>query len=129
MAAIFATGDAVNLLPVELSRGLNAGMPLAFGPTPTALGARTRPGAVRHAVRQSPAGHGGGTRPGAPPSGPPGSATAGGGAGAPGGASSGLWCAVLVVLLALTYQELRGHRLRPVLTGPVGVVSLLQRPG
>jgi hypothetical protein len=33
------------------------------------------------------------------------------------------------VLLALVGLELRRLRVRPVLAGPVGVVSLLQRPG
>jgi hypothetical protein len=34
-----------------------------------------------------------------------------------------------VGFIALAYRELRRHRFRLVLAGPVGVVDLLQRPG
>jgi hypothetical protein len=65
------------------------------------------------------------------PSGPPpGRGVVAGSAAASGsGAAPALWCAVLVGLLAYTLQELRRHRSRLVLTGPVGFVSPQQRPG
>jgi hypothetical protein len=50
-------------------------------------------------------------------------------AAASGGLSSGLWCDLFLILLAPIGQELRRHRVRPVLAGSVGVVSPLQRPG
>ena len=115
-------------VPFELPRGLNPPTLLALGPTSTALLARTRRGAERHAPKPSPSGPGGDTGPAAP-LGPPGSVAVAGGGGAPGGASSALWCVILVGLLVYSAQELRRHRVRPVLSGPVGVVSLLQRPG
>ncbi|HMI71779.1 MAG TPA: hypothetical protein VK510_17405, partial [Solirubrobacteraceae bacterium] len=79
-------------------------------------------------TQPSPAGTGGGGQ-GPPPSGPPGSASAGGSSGAPGGISSAQWCVVIVILLALTGQELRRFRLRVTLATPSGFEPLLQRPG
>jgi hypothetical protein len=84
--------------------------------------------ARRHISKPTPAGKGGGTWPDAPSGPSPNAAGTGGGA-APGGLSSALWCDLFLVLLALVGRELRRHRVRPVLAGPVGVVSLLQRPG
>jgi len=40
-----------------------------------------------------------------------------------------MWCAILIGLLAYTAQEVRRHRIRLVLSGPVGFVSPQQRPG
>jgi hypothetical protein len=92
------------------------------------IAARTRPDAGHRVPKADPAGKGGGGGPDAP-SAPPGSAASGVGGAAPGGLSSGVWCDIFIVLLAFTGQALRRHRVRPVLSGPIGVVSLLQRPG
>jgi hypothetical protein len=54
---------------------------------------------------------------------------AGSASAAGGGAAFALWCAVLVGALAYTFQDLRRHRIRLVLGGPVGFVSPQQRPG
>jgi hypothetical protein len=55
---------------------------------------------------------------------------AGAGAGAASaGLSSGLSGDLLLVRLAVVGLELRRLRVRPILAGPVGAVSLLQRPG
>jgi hypothetical protein len=101
-----------------------------LGPTAAVLVSATRSAvaAHRHAPKPTPAGKGGGATPPGPSSPSPNAAGTGAGA-ASAGLSSGLWCVLFVVLLALVGQELRRHRVRPVLAGPVGVVSLLQRPG
>jgi hypothetical protein len=99
---------------------------LLSAPARRALDAKTA-SRTRGAMKPSPAGQGGGKGP--PPSGPPGSASAGGGSGAPGGISSAQWCVMIIVLLALTGQELRRLRLRPTLAAPSGFEPLLQRPG
>jgi hypothetical protein len=74
--------------------------------------------------------HGGGRPSPEGPSRPPGGVgAAGSGAGSGGGASTALFCAILVGLLAYPVQELRRHRFRLVVAGPVGVVFPQQRPG
>jgi hypothetical protein len=89
---------------------------------------RTAVAAQRHTPKPTPARKGGGATPPGPSSPSPNAAGTGAGA-ASAGLSSGLWCVLFVVLLALVGQELRRLRIRPVVAGPVGVVSLLQRPG
>jgi hypothetical protein len=84
--------------------------------------------AHRRATNPTPAGKGGGSVPDAPPAPWPNAAGTGSGAGS-GGLSSSPWCDVFLVLLVLVGRELRRNRVRPVFAGPVGVVSLLQRPG
>jgi len=64
------------------------------------------------------------------PVGPPGrGVVAGSASAAGGGAAPVLFCAIIVTLLAFAAQELRRHRIRLVLAGPVGFVSPQQRPG
>lgn len=100
-----------------------------FTLSPTvAILATAMPAAQRHTSTPSRAGYGGGRAPGAPPGRSPNAAPMGAGAGS-GGLSSGLWWDVFIVLLALVGLELRRNRGRPLLAGPLGVVSLLQRPG
>jgi hypothetical protein len=65
-----------------------------------------------------------------PPSGPPGNVgLAGSGASGGGGVSAGLWCVILLSLLPLPVRELRRHRFRLVLSRPVGLTVVQQRPG
>jgi len=83
-----------------------------------------------HKSTPAPPKHVGGRPSPTPPPAPPGGVgAAGSGAGSGGGGSSGLFCAILVALLAYPVQELRRHRFRLVLAGPVGVVFPQQRPG
>jgi hypothetical protein len=65
------------------------------------------------------------------PFGPPGRGVVAGAAGAASAvAGSGVFAAILVGGLFLVgLRELRRLRLAPVMSGPVGFVSLLQRPG
>jgi hypothetical protein len=128
IARAMAAGTAAGLMPFELPH--DASMPdlLTLGPTPATIVDRIKRGPAGGREKPSPAGDGGGSQPESP-AGPPGSTSAAGAGAASGGASTGLWCAVLVGLLSLAYRELRRYRVRPVLAGPVGVVSLLQRPG
>jgi hypothetical protein len=107
---------------------LAAPRPLLGTATTRALDARTASRTRGGNMKPSPAGQGGGGQ-GPSPSGPPGSASAGGGSGAPGGVSSAQWCVAIVILLALTGQELRRFRLRVSLATPSGFEPLLQRPG
>jgi hypothetical protein len=102
----------------------------SFGPTAARLGpaARDAAAAQKHSSEATPAERGGGTTPHAP-FGPSPSTAGTGVAAASSGPSSGLWCVLFLILLAPIGQELRRRRVRPVLAGPVGVVSLLQRPG
>jgi hypothetical protein len=121
---------AAGLRALELTPATIASTVSTLGPTAAVLVAapRTAVAARRHAPKPTPAGTGGGAAPPAPSSPSPNAAGTGAGA-ASAGLSSGLWCVLFVVLLALVGRELRRHRVRPVLAGPVGVVSLLQRPG
>jgi hypothetical protein len=83
-----------------------------------------------HRSTPAPPKHAGGRPSPAPPAGPPGGTGAAGSAGGSGGgASSGLFCAILVALLAYPIYELRRHRFRLVLAAPAGVVFPQQRPG
>jgi len=82
----------------------------------------------RHGSTPAPAGTGGQPAPAAPSGPSPNAAGTGAGA-APAGLSSGLWFDLFLVALAFLGLGLRRLRIRPVLAGPVGVVSLLQRPG
>jgi hypothetical protein len=101
----------------------------ALGPTAAVVNAVTRAPAARHHVaKPTPAGKAGGTPPTAPSGPSPNAAGTGAGTGA-GGLSSAPWCDLCLVLLALLGLELRRHRARPILAGPVGVVFPLQRPG
>jgi hypothetical protein len=98
---------------------------IAFAPSDT-----TSRKAGDHGSTPAPPKHSGGRPSPAPPSGPPGGAgAAGSGAGSGGSASSGLFCAILVALLAYPVYELRRHRFRLVVVWPVGVVFPQQRPG
>jgi hypothetical protein len=100
-----------------------------LGPTAAVVSAVTRaPIARHHVAKPPPTGKAGGTGPAAPSGPSPNAAGTGAGAGA-GGLSSGPWCDLCLLLLALIGLELRRHRVRPVLAGPVGVVFPLQRPG
>jgi hypothetical protein len=104
-----------------------------WGPTVVvpAAGMRrnTADAAARDHVDKPTSSGGGGSPAPATPSGPPPDAVGAAAGAAPGGLSSGVWCELFIVLLALASQQLRRNRIRPVLAGPVGVVSLLQRPG
>jgi hypothetical protein len=73
----------------------------------------------------------GGSVPSPSPFGPPGRGIVAGAAGvASAVAGSGVVAAILVAgLLLFSLQELRRFRLSPVMAGPVGFDSLLQRPG
>jgi hypothetical protein len=128
IAEILASGAPAALLS-SLARDLAASQPLLSGATRRALATKTSSGTRGGSTKPSPAGTGGGGGQGPPPSGPPGSASAGGGSGAPSGLSSAQWCVVIVILLALTGQELRRFRLRVTLATPSGFEPLLQRPG
>jgi hypothetical protein len=93
--------------------------------------AATHAAGSAHPSEPAPTGRGVDDRSPLSPSGPPpgrgvvaGSSSASGG-----GAASALWCAILVGFLAYAAQELRRHRIRLVLAGPVGFVSPQQRPG
>jgi hypothetical protein len=121
---------AAGLQALELTPATIASPVSTLGPTAAVLvGApRTAVAAHRDTPKPTPTGNGGGAAPPAPSSPSPNAAGTGAGA-ASAGLSSGLWCVLFVVLLALVGRELRRHRLRPVLAGPVGVVSLPQRPG
>jgi hypothetical protein len=121
---------AAGLRALEMTPAKLASTVSRLGPTAAVLVTATRTVvAARHRTpKPTPAGKGGGAVPSAPSSPSPNAAGTGAGAGSA-GLSSGLWCVLFVVLLALVGQELRRHRVRPVLAGPVGVVSLLQRPG
>jgi hypothetical protein len=124
-AKVRAGLQALQLTPADIATTIST-----VGPTAAVLLTAKRAAETvrRHAPKPTPAGKGGGAVPSAPSGPSPNAAgTAAGGAAA--GLSSGLWCVLFVVLLALVGRELRRHRVRPVLAGPVGVVSLLQRPG
>jgi ABC-type enterochelin transport system permease subunit len=54
---------------------------------------------------------------------------AGSAASSGGGAAPVLFFAILLGVLAYAAHELRRHRFRLVLAGPVGIVSPQQRPG
>jgi hypothetical protein len=100
-----------------------------IGPTPTTLVAVSRRGAARHhGSSPAPAGSGGQPAPAAPSAPSPNAAGTGAGA-ASSGLTSGLWFDLFLVALAFLGLGPRRLRVRPVLAGPVGVVSLLQRPG
>jgi hypothetical protein len=124
-AKVRAGLQALQLTPADIATTIST-----VGPTAAVLLTAKRAAETvgRHAPKPTPAGKGGGGAPSAP-TGPSPNAAGTGAAGAAAGLSSGLWCDLFVVLLALVGRELRRHRLRPVLAGPVGVVSLLQRPG
>jgi hypothetical protein len=96
-------------------------------PASPRLAARTHPTPRREVARRSSPAQDNAAGPDAPP-GPPGHLTAAGNGSAPGG-TSGQCCVVLAAFLALSYQRLCRHRVRPVLQGPGGVALLLQRPG
>jgi hypothetical protein len=122
-------------VPAEMrALGLTPATPVMsssrLGPTAAPL-VPTRRAAAAPAHRSSnatPARNGGGTTPHGPFG--PSPNTAGTAAAAPsGGLSSGLWCDLFLILLAPIGQELRRRRVRAGPAGPVGVVSLLQRPG
>ncbi|HEX7300629.1 MAG TPA: hypothetical protein VF257_16645 [Solirubrobacteraceae bacterium] len=88
------------------------------------------PRAKSHTPRPAPAGSAGDERSPRSPAAPPGRGVVAGGASASGGGGAiAMWCAILVGLLAYSARELRRHRFRLVLCGPVGVVSPQQRPG
>jgi hypothetical protein len=109
--------------------GYNAPAPTFDG---SAEQAPSRPAnATAHSSTQAPpVGSAGDQRSPRSPSGPPGrGVVAGSAAASGGGAAPAVWCAVLLVLLAYAAQELRRHRIRLVLSGPVGFVSPQQRPG
>jgi hypothetical protein len=127
IAEILASGAPAALL-ATLARDLAAPQPLLSAATRRALATKTAERNRGASMKPTPAGTGGGGQ-GPPPAGPPGSASAGGGSGAPGGLSSAQWCVVIVILLALTGQELRRFRLRVTLATPSGFEPLLQRPG
>jgi hypothetical protein len=119
-----AASAATTLVPFELPR-LN---PSTDPATHTAPGSRTKRRPADRAERSSRPDSGGGTGQDAP-SRPPVSATAAGGTAAGGGVSWSMWYAILVALLALIGQELRWHHSRPILSGSVGIVVPLRRPG
>jgi hypothetical protein len=103
----------------------------ALGPTvasPVVAATRAIAAVGKHSSTPPPDGTGGGTTPQAP-TGPSRNLAGTAAAAASGGLSSGLWCVLFLVLLAPLGQELRRRRVRPILAGPVGVVSLPQRPG
>jgi hypothetical protein len=103
----------------------------SLGPTvasPVVAATRAIAAVVKHSSAPTPGGTGRGTTPNAP-SGPSPNMAGAAAAAASGGLSSGLWCVLILVLLAPLGEELRRRRVRPILAGPVGVVSLLQRPG
>jgi hypothetical protein len=119
---------AFDLTPVTVEMTV-----ITSGPTVVVLAAATRrntaDAAARHHLDKPTSSGGGGSPAPATPSGPPPNAVGAAAGAAPGGLSSGVWCELFIVLLALVGQQLRRNRVRPVLAGPVGVVSLLQRPG
>jgi hypothetical protein len=110
----------------------NQSVPIISALGPTAVPPVSATLAVRAASKDSstpaPAGKGGGVTPDAP-TGPSPNSAGTAAAAASGGLSSGPWCDLFLILLAPLGQELRRRRVRPILAGPVGVVSLLQRPG
>jgi hypothetical protein len=118
------------LRPFNLTSANSVANISSFGPTaaPLVPAARAAAAAQKHSSKATPAEKGGGTTPHAP-FGPSPNTAGTGAAAASSGPSSGLWCVLFLILLAPIGQELRRRRVRPVLAGPVGVVSLLQRPG
>jgi hypothetical protein len=119
---------AFELTPVRIATSFSTLGPIVAVLPPATRTAGAADAARRHTVVPAPAGTGGGPGRGAP-SGPTPNAAGPGAAAGSGGLSSALWCDVLLARLVPVGLELRPNRVRPVLAGPVGVVSLLQRPG
>jgi len=122
--ALFAAAAAAWPMPFELPRSLDAAK---LGWLPRTWATRvnaTKRATAHHAAK--PRGDGMGPD---PPSEPPGNATAAGIAAAFANSSSGYCCAVLAGFFVLSLLLHRRHRVRPLPLGPVGVSSLLQRPG
>jgi hypothetical protein len=105
--------------------------PLPLTPVAAVRGHTARPTASpAHDTKPEPSGNPGDERGPGSPLGPPGRSSFGAGTTAPGGGvASGLWCAILIALLAYAARDLRRHRHRFVLLEPVGFASPQQRPG
>jgi hypothetical protein len=128
-------GVAILLAGPEPGSPPNVSAPNGYDPapdfqqpaSPTSASAAS---AKEHPTKPAPVGNAGDERSPRSPSAPPGRGVVAGSASASGGGgATAMWCAVLIGLLAVTARELRRHRFRLVLWGPVGVVSPQQRPG
>jgi hypothetical protein len=125
--AIVAAVAAAWPLPFDMPGSLDAATLGWLRPTSPTRATLTRRAAAHHAAQPN-SQRDDGAGPDAPSS-PPGNVTAAGIAAAFANSSSGYCCAILSGLLALSLLRLPRHRVRPLGLGPVGVASLLQRPG
>jgi len=131
-----AQNDSPTLSPAgALSRGAGAVVRWSGQAAGASLSApRDAVGSVRYAggrPARSVGSAGSGVLPVPSPFGPPGRGVVPGSSGVSSAAGgSGVVAAILVAgLLLVGFQQLRRFRLPPVMSGPVGVVSLQQRPG
>jgi hypothetical protein len=128
IGASLAAGLAARLLPFGVATQVDVAKLFPRVSTLAVPAAGTRPATKVRLTNLNSAGDGGGRETlNAPPL--PGNANFFGSPGAFGAFALALWCDILVCVSVLTGRELRRHRTRPVLCGPVDVVSLLQRPG